>query len=151
MNYRANRFTTYVENPVNPADLRTQFYFPDQPLIRYCPIYSVVAYSPNVNTRSGLTGQPLVSYANMQQAYLWLYTKDPETGEEKYGVQSIPLLELNYINDGTSAYVWDMPMMAGQQVYWEKSYVQVGVALGNTPAQVWGFGVRFGPNFANNS
>lgn len=157
LSYRANRNFVLVENPVNPStsgsgDTRIQFYFPDQPLLYYRPTFSLVVYTPGVVSLSGLSGLPLVSYANMQQATLWIFSQDIETGIEGWSVMGKPLLELNYIDDGSSAFVYDMPMMAGQIIYWDKSYIQVKNPVANgTEAQVWQLGVFAGLPLKNNS
>jgi hypothetical protein len=143
-----NRFYEYVElvatgNGV--ASTQTVFNFPDLPQLRTTPIYSIVVYTPNTTPLSGITFQPLVPVANLQNAFLTLYTLDPNESESKYGIDRIPLLELNYFFNATAdPHVFYMPEFVGQTIVWPKSYITLAAAIGNTTSLVFAFGVRYG-------
>lgn len=144
-----NRFFEFVEILVQgvagPGNTQTTFNFPDLPQIRNTPIYSIVAYTPNTLALSGITGQTLVPVANMMNAYLTLYTTDPTTGEQKNGIDRLPLLELNYMFNATAdPHVMYMPEFVGQTVTWPKSFITMAAPIANATNLVFCFGVRYG-------
>jgi hypothetical protein len=150
MNYRANLYYEYVELliPGVPTTGSTQanFAFEDQALIRTNPIYSICCYMPDLMPYGPKTGTPLLPLALMKTCFLLLNQNDPVTGVNKNGIDLMPLCELNYINDGTSPYVWQQPMFGGQTIIWDKSWVtqRNPGGLGTTTNYVIVFGVRFG-------
>jgi hypothetical protein len=58
----------------------------------------------------------------MKKASLTLYSGDLQV------VFSMPLLSLNEIADGTSPYVWDLPLLDNITISWVKSYIQFSSA-----------------------
>lgn len=136
-----------VQGAASPGNQQTVFNFPDLPQVRNTPIYSIVVYTPDTCTLSGITFQTLVPVANLQEAYLTLYTTDPVAPEQKYGIDRIPLLELNYMRNATAdPSVLYMPEMVGQTVTWPKSYITLGAPIGNVTNLVFQFGIRYGYN-----
>ena len=117
-----------VECVVNQSSTATRFFFPDQPQLRFVSLLNLVVYTPNVVSYSVLSGNPLLSTANLQKSYLVLYYNDKEA------VQYMPLLELNRIASASSTadpYAFAITPFAGQQIIWSKSYIQTPSAYGS--------------------
>jgi hypothetical protein len=147
MNYRANLYYEYVEVVVQTGSTSAQIIIPVQNQLQTTPIYSICAYFPATMPLSPLSGFPLVPIANMRESFLTLNQNDPGNNMvNKNGIDLIPLSELNYINDGTSPYVWQQPMFGGQIVIWDKSFITVKTpgGLANTQPLAYVFGVRYG-------
>jgi len=114
-----------VELVVNQSSTATKFFFPDQPNLRFVSLLNLVCYTPNVVTTSVLSGNALLSVANLQKTYLTLYYNDKEA------VSKIPILELNRIASNSSSadpYAFAITPFAGQQIIWSKSYIQTPTA-----------------------
>ena len=114
-----------VELVVNQSSTATKFFFPDQPNLRFVSLLNLVCYTPNVVTTSVLSGNALLSVANLQKTYLTLYYNDKEA------VSKIPILELNRIASNSSnadPYAFAITPFAGQQIIWSKSYIQTPTA-----------------------
>ena len=110
-----------VELVVAQSSTATKFFFPDQPNLRFVSLLNLVCYTPNVVTTSVLSGNALLSVANLQKTYLTLYYNDKEA------VSKIPILELNRIASNSSSadpYAFAITPFAGQQIIWSKSYIQ---------------------------
>ena len=114
-----------VELVVNQSSSATKFFFPDQPNLRFVSLLNLVCYTPNVVTTSVLSGNALLSIANLQKTYLTLYYNDKEA------VSKQPILELNRIASNSSSadpYAFAITPFAGQQIIWSKSYIQTPTA-----------------------
>ena len=114
-----------VELVVNQSSTATKFFFPDQPNLRFVSLLNLVCYTPNVVTTSVLSGNALLSVANLQKTYLTLYYNDKES------VSKQPILELNRIASNSSSadpYAFAITPFAGQQIIWSKSYIQTPTA-----------------------
>lgn len=139
----------YVELPVagvSGGQTAPTFTFNDQAQIRTSPILSICWFWPSTISLSPLSGSPLVSAANMKNSYLTLNQNDPYNNNvNKNGVDLMPAALLNYINDGSAPYVYQQPLMGGQIVIWDKSFVTCKTVggPGNTTNQVYLFGVWY--------
>ena len=115
----------FIEVVVPQSSTATRFYFPDQPQLRFVSLLNLVCYTPNVVSSSILSGNSLLSVANLQKTYLVLYYNDKES------VNRIPILELNRIASNSSSadpYAFAITPFAGQQIIWSKSYIQTPTA-----------------------
>ena len=115
----------FIEVVVPQSSTGTRFYFPDQPQLRFVSLLNLVCYTPNVVSSSILSGNSLLSVANLQKTYLVLYYNDKES------VNRIPILELNRIASNSSSadpYAFAITPFAGQQIVWSKSYIQTPTA-----------------------
>jgi len=147
MNYRSNLYYEYIEVVVQTGNTSAQITIPDQSQIKTTPIYSMRAYFPATMTYSPLSGFPLVPLANMKACFLTLNQNDPGNNmTNKNGIDLMPLSELNYINDGVSPYVWQLPMFGGQIVIWDKSFITIKTpgGLANSQPLAFVFGVTYG-------
>ena len=114
-----------IEIVVNQSSTATKFFVPDQPNLRFVSLLNLVCYTPNVVSTSVLSGNSLLSVANLQKTYLTLYYNDKES------VSKIPILELNRIASNSSSadpYSFSITPFAGQQIVWSKSYIQTPTA-----------------------
>jgi hypothetical protein len=133
----------FVEIIVPQSSTATKFYFNDQPQLRFVSLLNMSSYTPNVMTNSILSGNPLLSIANLKNTYLVLYANDKES------INRIPVLELNRIaSNSTSAdpYAFQLNAFAGQKVTWSKSYIQTPVAYSSISAS--NYSVCFGVYYA---
>jgi len=111
----------FIEVVIPQSSTATRFAFPDQPQLRFVSLLNLVCYTPGVVSASVLSGNALLSLANLQKTYLVLYYNDKES------VNRIPILELNRVatNSATGEpYSFAITPFAGQQIQWSKSYIQ---------------------------
>lgn len=132
----------FIEVVVPQSSTGTRFYFPDQPQLRFVSLLNLVCYTPDTITNSVLSGNPLLTIANLKNTYLVLYYNDKES------VNRIPVLELNRVatNSATGAFSFDITPFAGQQIIWAKSYIQTPLAYSSITTS--NFSVCFGVYYA---
>ena len=132
----------FLEIVIPASSTGTRFYAPDQPQLRFTSLLNLVCYTTDTISNSVLSGNPLLSIANLQKTFLVLYYNDKES------VNRIPVLELNRVvsNAATAAYSFDITPFAGQQIIWAKSYIQTPTAYGSISAS--NFSVCFGVYYA---
>jgi hypothetical protein len=132
----------FLEIVVPQSSSGTRFYVPDQPQLRYVSLLNLVCYTTDTITNSVLSGNPLLSIANLKNTYLVLYYNNKES------VNRIPVLELNRVvsNAATAAFSFDITPFAGQQIIWSKSYIQTPVAYSSISGS--NFSVCFGVYYA---
>ena len=107
----------FIEVVIPQSSTATRFYFADQPQLRFVSMLNLVAYTPAVVSNSVLSGNPLLSLANLKNTYLVLYYNDKES------VNRIPVLELNRVANTTDPYSFQITPFSGQQIIWSKSYI----------------------------
>ena len=132
----------FLEIVIQASSSGTRFYAPDQPQLRFTSLLNLVCYTTDTISNSILSGNPLLSIANLQKTFLVLYYNDKES------VSKIPVLELNRVvsNAATAAYSFDITPFAGQQIIWAKSYIQTPTAYSSISAS--NFSVCFGVYYA---
>ena len=132
----------FLEIVIPASSTGTRFYAPDQPQLRFTSLLNLVCYTTDTISNSVLSGNPLLSIANLQKTFLVLYYNDKES------VNRIPVLELNRVvsNAATAAFSFDITPFAGQQIIWAKSYIQTPVAYSSISAS--NFSVCFGVYYA---
>jgi hypothetical protein len=132
----------FLEIVIPASSTGTRFYAPDQPQLRFTSLLNLVCYTTDTISNSILSGNPLLSIANLQKTFLVLYYNDKES------VSRIPVLELNRVvsNAATAAFSFDITPFAGQQIIWAKSYIQTPTAYGSISAS--NFSVCFGVYYA---
>jgi len=133
----------FIECVVPQSSTATRFYFQDQPQLRFVSTLNLVCYTPGVVTNSILSGNPLLSLANLKNTYLVLYANDKEQ------INRIPVLELNRIasNSGTGdPYAFSITPFNGQQIIWSKSYILTPSAYSSISAS--NYSVCFGVYWA---
>ena len=132
----------FLEIVIPASSTGTRFYAPDQPQSRFTSLLNLVCYTTDTISNSILSGNPLLSIANLQKTFLVLYYNDKES------VSRIPVLELNRVvsNAATAAFSFDITPFAGQQIIWAKSYIQTPTAYGSISAS--NFSVCFGVYYA---
>lgn len=131
-----------IEVPISQSSTGTKFFVPDQPQLRFVSLLNLVCYTTDTISVSPLSGNPLLSIANLQKTFLVLYYNDKES------VKYIPVLELNRVvsNAATAAFSFDITPFAGQQIIWAKSYIQTPTAYSSISAS--NFSVCFGVYYA---
>jgi hypothetical protein len=132
----------FIEIVVPQSSTGTRFYSNDQPQLRFVSLLNLVCYTTDTITNSVLSGNPLLSIANLKNTYLVLYYNDKES------VNRLPVLSLNAQGTTTasSSWVYDLTPFAGQQIVWSKSYIQSPVAYSSISAS--NFSVCFGVYYA---
>ena len=132
----------FIEAIVPANSTGTRFFFGDQPQLRFVSLLNLVCYTPDTITNSVLSGNAVLSLANLKTSFLVLYYNDRES------VNRIPVLELNRVvsNSATAAFSFDITPFAGQQIIWAKSYIQTPVAYSSISSG--NFSVCFGVYYA---
>lgn len=115
-----------IEIAVPSGSTLTRFFFQDQPQLRNAFIQGIQFYTPSVLTATPLTGSTPVTLADMRKSSLVLYSGDLQV------VFNIPILNLNEIDDSTSPFTWELPVIDNLTISWVKSYIQVPTALATT-------------------
>jgi len=132
----------FLEIVIPQSSTGTKFFAPDQPQLRFTSLLNLVCYTTDTISNSILSGNALLSIANLQKTFLVLYYNDKES------VSKIPVLELNRVasNAATAAFSYDITPFAGQQIIWSKSYIQTPTAYASISAA--NFSVCFGVYYA---
>lgn len=132
----------FIEIVIPQSSNGTRFYSNDLPQLRFVSLLNLTCYTTDTVSNSILSGNPLLSIANLQKTYLVLYYNDKES------VQKIPVLELNHVasNSATAAFNYEITPFAGQQIIWAKSYIQTPTAYSSISAS--NFSVCFGVYYA---
>ena len=132
----------FLEIVIPASSTGTRFYAPDQPQLRFTSLLNLVCYTTDTISNSILSGNPLLSIANLQKTFLVLYYNDKES------VNRIPVMELNRVvsNAATAAFSFDITPFAGKQIIWAKSYIQTPTAYSSISAS--NFSVCFGVYYA---
>jgi len=131
-----------IEIVVPQSSTGTKFFSGDQPQLRFVSLLNLVCYTTDTCTNSILSGNPLLSIANLKNTYLVLYYNDRES------VNRIPVLSLNPQGTTTasSSWVYNITPFAGQQIQWSKSYIQTPTAYSSISGS--SFSVCFGVYYA---
>jgi len=115
----------------------TRFNFPDLPKLRYVALQAMEVYTANDITITP-TQQTPASLAILQTGYLVLYSN------ERQDLYRIPLVNLHRIqNASNDPFIRSLFEFAGQKVTWDKSYIELGAAPGNTTNESIAFGVYY--------
>lgn len=132
----------FIEVIIPQSSTGTRFYFADQPQLRFVSLLNLTCYTTDTISNSVLSGNALLSIANLQKTFLVLYYNDKES------VNRIPVLELNHVasNAATAAFNYDITPFAGQQIIWSKSFIQTPTAYGSISAA--NFSACFGVYYA---
>ena len=132
----------FIEAIVPANSTGTRFFFGDQPQLRFVSLLNLVCYTPDTITNSVLSGNAVLSLANLKTSFLVLYYNDRES------VNRIPVLDLTRVvsNSATAAFSFDITPFAGQQIIWAKSYIQTPVAYSSISSG--NFSVCFGVYYA---
>ena len=110
--------------------------FPDLPKLRYTSLLALSIYTPSNITVTPAGNTPM-TVANIQKSFLVLYADD------RQDLYRIPLTDLNRTQASTDPFVRQLYEFSGQQVTWDKCYVQMGSAPGNTTNLSFCFGIHY--------
>lgn len=139
MPFKAQKFE-FVEIPVAGVAVTGQtgtiWSFPDLPKLRYTSLLAMSVYSPN-NVTVTPSGNTPVTLAILQKSFLVLYAND------RQDLYRIPLTDLNRTQASTDPFVRQLFEFNGQKVTWDKSFVQIGSAPGNTTNLSFCFGIHY--------
>ena len=69
----------FLEIVIPASSTGTRFYAPDQPQLRFTSLLNLVCYTTDTISNSILSGNPLLSIANLQKTFLVLYYNDKES------------------------------------------------------------------------
>jgi len=142
------RKSVTVEIPVvgvaGAGNQQTRIVIPDQPNLRYTRLIAVEAFNVNDIAATAPNGNPLVTAADMLKASLVLYTyqaPNPLTKPQEqlangvFGeyVKWVPMNSIHRVqNNVPDPFVRELPIYENVYCQWEKSYVLLSTALGNT-------------------
>jgi hypothetical protein len=139
MPFKAQKFE-FVEIPVtgvaSTGQTGTIWSFPDLPKLRYTSLLAMSVYSPN-NITVTPSGNTPVTLAILQKSFLVLYAND------RQDLYRIPLTDLNRTQAASDPFVRQLFEFNGQKVTWDKSFVQIGSAPGNTTNLSFCFGIHY--------
>jgi len=126
------------------TQLRIQF--TDQPYLRFAHILKLETYNVN-DLATSPTNNVVIPASTMQAAYITLYTGDPDNpANQGEWIQNLPLQNLHYLQNVQNDPFERRPfLMDSQTIIWEKSYITLGTAIGNTDPTSFLFNVTFVP------
>jgi hypothetical protein len=108
------------------------FTFNNQNFLGDKPVLSLETYSSTDVTKSP-TGVDVVTPDIIKNAYLTLYLTNPDfDNNQGQWILDLPLWDLHNINNQTDPYNKHIFEMAGQIIMWEKCFIRLGSAIGNT-------------------
>jgi hypothetical protein len=139
MPFKAQKFE-FVEIPVpgvaSTGQTATIWSFPDLPKLRYTSLLAISVYTGTNITATPL-GNTAMTTAIIQKSFLVLYAND------RQDLYRIPLTDLNRTQASTDPFVRQLFEFNGQKVTWDKSFVQIGSAPGNTTNLSFCFGIHY--------
>lgn len=139
MPFKAQKFE-FVEIPVAGVAVTGQtgtiWSFPDLPKLRYTSLLAMSIYTPS-NITVTPSGNTPITLAIIQRSYLVLYAND------RQDLYRIPLTDLNRTQAGSDPFVRQLYEFNGQKVTWDKCFVQIGSAPGNTTNLSFCFGIHY--------
>ena len=138
-------FTEIVVTGVAGGQTGTRWNFPDLPKLRYTSLQAVETYIGDGMTPGDLTltplNNPVFPAEIIKSSYLVLYLN------ERQDVYRVPLITLHRTQVGVttsiSPFVRSLFEFAGQKVTWDKSYVELPSAPGNTVNTSFAFGIYY--------
>ena len=139
MAFRAKKFE-FVEIIVPGVAVTGQsgtiWSFPDLPKLRYTSLLALSIYTPS-NITVTPAGNTPITLAIVQKSFLVLYSEDRQDNYR------IPLTDLNRTQASTDPFVRQLYEFSGQQVTWDKSFVQIGSAPANLTNLSFCFGIHY--------
>lgn len=113
----------YVEVYIPTGNTKQTIYFPDLPNLRNRPIYGIEAYSAFEQAVSN-AGYAVQGLTNLPNASITLYFDGGE-------FIVCPILAFKRIsnNSGSNSFFGDIPNLAGQNIVWTKSYIQLNTSV----------------------
>lgn len=142
--FKTQRFQI-VEIPVPSGSTSTKFNFPDLPQLTGrngypVKIQSLVFYNNELLAESPLSGNPVVTSADISKSYLTLYQGDLQT------IYNIPIGQLNMMQSQAGASIvfqFNQTLFDNLiNVSWTKSYISLPTALQTTDV-VYVIGVHY--------
>lgn len=133
---------------------QTRIQFVDQPYLRGTFTESLETYTIT-DTPLSPSNLPVITAAVMQSAYLSLFITDPDkqSSQKGYYIQNVPLVTLHTLQNSANEPFERLPfMLRGQEISWDKCYLQLGAAIGNTSpvSFLFNVGFRSNPNYTAN-
>lgn len=147
--------TQLIEIPVigvpSPGNADLRFNFPNLPYLDYTFLRSIETFTVN-DMSVAPSNTVVIDAATLKKSFLTLFINEigsdgkttPGGGE---WIRSIPLTSLHRMqNASTDPFVRDLFLLDNQVVSWDKCYINVANAIGNTDNKVFVFNVSFLPN-----
>jgi hypothetical protein len=126
----------YVEVFIPTGNTKQQIYFPDLPNLRNRPMTGIEAYTSQEQATT-TAGNAVQSQGDIPNATVTLYFDGGE-----YIV--LPITSLRRVHAaGTHAYFGDIPMLAGQNIVWTKSYISMNATVSNFAGKSFLFNVYY--------
>jgi len=126
-----------VPGVIAPGQTQTRWNFPDLPKLRYTALQAISLFTANSVSLSPLQNV-LLDLTVIKKSYLVLYAND------RTDLYRIPLVELNRVqNASTDPFVRGLFEFNNQKVTWEKSYIEIASAPGNTANSSFLLGVYY--------
>lgn len=137
-----------VNNGVTGGNQATKIQFPDQPYLRNKSITGIEILT-NVDMTASPSGRTPITVVQMQTAYLTLYLTDAQNPDNVgEWIQLVPFTLLHRTQNSGSTitlmpFVRQMYELQNQVIYWEKCYITLSAAFGNTSDVSFLFNVYF--------
>jgi hypothetical protein len=128
----------YVEVAIPSGNTKQQIYFPDLPNLRTSKIFGIEVYD-SVTQPKTYTGATTQAIAQIRDSITVLYFD----GGEFIQIPTASLWRFN-----TSSFFESIPMLAGQNIVWAKSYIWLtdSANIANYAAKTFLFNVYYSKN-----
>ena len=118
---------------------QTQWNFPDLPKLRYTSLLAMESFAVDTVTVSP-NNVATPTAAIMQKSYLVLYANERQ---DLYRIPLVSFIRTQATTGASAPFVRALYEFQGQKVTWDKSYVQIASAPGNTTNFSFVFGVYY--------
>lgn len=115
----------------------TRFNFPDLPKLRYVTTQALQFIPDSVLGTSPQNNANIEGGAGVANCMLVLYA------DERQDLWRIPIYTLNNFQNTNSTSIFNLWELKGQQIVWDKSYIEFTVAPGNTSNESLLLGVYY--------
>jgi len=118
---------------------QTQWNFPDLPKLRYTSLLAMESFAVDTVTVSP-NNVAAPTAAIMQKSYLVLYANERQ---DLYRIPLVSLIRTQATSTPSAPFVRALYEFQGQKVTWDKSYISIASAPGNTTNFSFIFGVYY--------
>ena len=128
-----------VPGVASTGQTNTQWSFPDLPKLRYTSLLAIETFGVDTVTASP-NNVAAPTAAILQKSYLVLYANDRQ---DLYRIPLVSLVRTQATTSASTPFVRGLYEFQGQKVTYDKSFVQIASAPGNTTNFSFIFGIYY--------
>ena len=128
-----------VTGIASTGQTQTQWSFPDLPKLRYTSLLAMETWAIDTLEKSP-NNVDTPTAAIMEKSYLVLYSNERQ---DLYRIPLISLMRTQATTSASAPFVRALYEFQGQKITWDKSFIQIANAPGNTTNFSYCFGVYY--------